>query len=412
VFTAHLKDEATSFSKIERKKTRVFAGAPFDWSLVVRKYFLTSVRVIQNNRLAFETAVGTTAQSREWEGLYQYITSQSENNIVAGDFGAFDKRMPPAFILAAFEILIQICSLSGNFTEGDFKVMWGIAVDTAYPTIDFNGDLVEFFGSNPSGHPLTVIINSLVNSLYLRYTFANLSPDKPVSDFQKYVSLLTYGDDNIMSVSSDISWFNHTSISKVFADMDIKYTMADKNAVSIPYIHIREATFLKRAWVWNPEMACHLAPLEHDSIEKSLMVWVKSTTIGEEQQCIAVISSAILEYFQYGREEFDRRRNMLIKLVEKLELKAYIQDSTFPTFDFLMEQYDKNSIAIEKAFHDRRYCGKTIQNTIRESKVTAPSVSDAEARVVASPTFIGEPNHEGQEPLDSKIFLQSKLKIS
>jgi hypothetical protein len=77
-----------------------------------------------------------------------------------------------------------------------------------------------------------------------------------------------------------------------------------------------------------------------------------------------------------------------------------------------MEQYDKNSIAIEKAFHDRRHCGKTIQNLIRESKVTAPGVSDTTVRMVASPNSIGEPNLAGQEPPDLKQFLLSKIKIS
>jgi len=356
IFTAHLKDEAVSFSKAKRKKTRVFTGAPMDWSLVVRKFYLSAVRVIQNNRLAFETAVGTTAQSREWEGLYKYVTRQSEENVVAGDFGAFDKKMPPQFILAAFEILIEMCSLSGNFEEKDFQIMWGIAIDTAFPTVDFNGDLVEFYGSNPSGHPLTVIINSLVNSLYMRYVFVMLSPHVPVTQFQDFVSLLTYGDDNIMSVSSETPWFNHTAIANVFADMGIKYTMADKDAESVPYIHIIEASFLKRTWLWNEELNCHLAPLDHDSIEKSLMVWVASPVIGEEQQCIAIIASAIREYFQYGREEFEARTKLLKELVRKMNLDIWVEASTFPSWKTLVEEYDKTSLAIAYSEHDRSKC--------------------------------------------------------
>ena len=356
VFTAHLKDEAVTFSKAERKKTRVFTGAPFDWSLVVRKFYLSFVRVLQNNRLAFEAAVGTTAQSREWDGLYHYVTQQSPDHIVAGDFSAFDKRMPPVFILAAFEIIIEVCALSGNFNECDMKIMWGIAVDTAYPTVDFNGDLVEFYGSNPSGHPLTVIINSLVNSLYMRYVFGALSPGIKVEDFRRYVSLLTYGDDNIMSVSPSIPWFNHTSIAEAFADIGIKYTMADKDSESVPYIHISQASFLKRAWVYNNEIEAHLAPLDHDSIEKSLMVWVKSTTIGKEQQCIAIINSAVREYFQYGREEFEYRRKLLKKLVGKMNLWPWVEESTFPKWKYLVNEYEDASEKLAHCAHDRTMC--------------------------------------------------------
>eukprot|EP00494_Astrolonche_serrata_P033746 UN34015 len=153
------------------KKTRVFTGAPFDWSIVVRKYLLSFVRVMQNERYVFEGAPGTVAQSLEWEEMYDYLTQFGEGRMVAGDYKAFDKKMPPQIILAAFEVIINLCKKSGNYSDLDMNVVKGIAFDTAFPLIEFNGDLMQFYGSNPSGHPLTVIINSLANSLYVRYAY-------------------------------------------------------------------------------------------------------------------------------------------------------------------------------------------------------------------------------------------------
>jgi hypothetical protein len=60
-FCAHLKDEPVSFKKAKIGKTRVFTGATFDWTIVVRKYLLSFTRLLQNNRLAFEAAPGTIA---------------------------------------------------------------------------------------------------------------------------------------------------------------------------------------------------------------------------------------------------------------------------------------------------------------------------------------------------------------
>jgi hypothetical protein len=343
-FCAHLKDEAVSFKKIKQGKTRVFTGAPLDWTIVVRKYLLSSVRVIQGNRYIFESAPGIVAQSAEWSELYQYLTHHGEDNIVAGDYKAFDKRMSPIFILAAFDILHEICKHSGNYSENDLKIIRGIGYDTAFSLVDYNGDLVQFYGTNPSGHPLTVIINGLVNSLYMRYAYHELNPRRESHTFKNNVNLMTYGDDNIMGVSPKTKWFNHTDIAKIFSDIDITYTMADKEAESIPFINIKDASFLKRSWQWNEDLQNYLAPLEHDSIEKMLMVWVKSKTISEEEQIIAVISSAVREYFFYGQIIFESKVRLLKWLCKELDIEDWIHESTFPTWKELCNQYNGETI--------------------------------------------------------------------
>jgi hypothetical protein len=342
-FCAHLKDEAVSFKKMKSGKTRVFTGAPFDWTIVVRKYLLSTIRLIQNNRFVFESAPGTVAQSYEWTQLYNYITTHGEDRIIGGDYKSFDKSMSPAFILASFEILKRICIKSENYSKDDIRVIDGIAQDTAFPLVDFNGDLIQFFGSNPSGHPLTVIINGLCNSLYMRYAYKILNPLDEVKSFKSNVSLMTYGDDNIMSVSRMCNWYNHTSVSQAFAAMGITYTMADKEAESIPYIHINEASFLKRSWIYNEELQAHFAMLEHESIEKMLMVWVASKSISQEEQCIAVITSAIREYFFYGKDVFNQKSKLLKELTAYLDIEDWVDDSTFPTWESLVNDFNQNT---------------------------------------------------------------------
>lgn len=338
-FCAHLKDEPVSFKKAKMKKTRVFTGAPFDWSIVVRKYLLSFIRVLQNERLIFEAAPGTVAQSLEWTELYEHVTKFGLDNMVAGDYKAFDKEMPPQFVLAAFKIILLICMASGNYTEEQIRIVQGISLDTAFPLVDFNGDLIQFFGSNPSGHPLTVIINSLVNSLYQRYCYYNLNPEKEVESFQDNVALMTYGDDNMMGVSSNTPWFNHTSIQSELAKIGVVYTMADKEAESIPYIHINEVSFLKRTWRFDEDVGALLCPLEHESIEKMLMVWTRSKTITEEEQICAVVSSAVREYFFYGKDTFEYKRGVLKNILLARGYGQWIQESTFPTWDELYDQF-------------------------------------------------------------------------
>lgn len=342
VFTGHLKDEATKFSKIEAKKTRVFTGAPFDWSFVVRKYLLSFVRVLQKNRFVFEAAPGTNAQSLEWHEIRNYLTKFGEDTMVAGDYAAFDKSMPPCMILAAFDIIRSVSKAAG-MSEEELRVIQGIAEDTAFPVVDFNGDLVEFYGSNPSGHPLTVIVNSLANSLYMRYCYAELNPMKTAKTFKRDVALMTYGDDNVMGVNSSCTFFHHTAIQEVLAGVGIKYTMADKEAESVPYIHIDNVSFLKRLWRWDADVGAFLAPLEEASIGKSLTRVVASKTVPAEKQAVDVMSSACREYFFYGKEIFHKKRQMFLDIVAECELEAYVEASSFPSWEELADNFIANS---------------------------------------------------------------------
>jgi len=170
-----------------------------------------------------------------------------------------------------------------------------------------------------------------------------LNPEHSVSTFKKNVNLMTYGDDNIMSVSRECDWFNHSSISETFATLNIVYTMADKESESVPFINIEDASFLKRTWRMDDRLGCYVAPLEEESIEKSLMVWTRSKAVTKEVQGIDVISSALREYFWYGEETYNEKLCLLKGLVKDLGWELWVQDSTFPTYSDLCNDFVNRS---------------------------------------------------------------------
>ncbi len=339
VFNAHLKDEPVSQEKKKIGKTRVFSGANFPWTIITRKYLLSFVRVLQNNNTLFEAAIGVNHFSLEWENFYTYLTTHGEENCIAGDYKKFDKRMSPIFILAAFDFIIIIIKRSNNYTDEDIRIIRCLAYDIAFAYQDYNGDLVQFFGGNPSGHSLTVIINGIVNSLYMRYSYYNLNPKKDVSTFKENVNLLTYGDDNVANVSPSIPWFNHTSISEDLSNIGVGYTMADKEAQSVPYIHIDNCSFLKRTWRFDQEIGAHVSPLDLKSIFRSLSVWVRSKSITIEEQMIEIITAANAEFFLYGRDIFIVNQQKLKTIVKELKLTPYLKDNTFMSYDELIKRY-------------------------------------------------------------------------
>jgi hypothetical protein len=345
VFKGHLKDEPTSLAKIAKKKTRVFTGAPVDWSLVVRSRLLSFVRLVQKNKFIFEAGPGTVCQSPEWGEIRDYLVVFGEDQIIAGDYGKFDKRMSSTFVLAAFEIIQRVHAEAG-FGPEEVRELCCIAHDTAFPVTAFNGDLLEFFGTNPSGHPLTVIINSLANSLYMRYVYMVLNPQRECVSFKRNVHLFTYGDDNIMGVSPACTWFYHGAIQEQLSHIGVEYTMADKEAESVPYINLGDTSFLKRRWRWDEDVGAYTCPLEVESIHKSLTMWVPSKSIVEDEQMVAVISSANTEFFFYGKETFEKHHAFFKEILEREPYKHWVKKGTLPGWSVLRERFWKGSLKL------------------------------------------------------------------
>jgi len=221
-----------------------------------------------------------------------------------------------------------------------------IGADTAYAYVDLQGDLVQFFGSNPSGHPLTVIVNSIVNALYMRYCYHMLNPARECRSFKRNVHLITYGDDNEMNVSKLAPWFNHTAIQKVLASIEVVYTMADKEAASIPYIHFNEVSFLKRKWVYNEKEGLWLAPLEWASLNKALTVGIASDAVNPGDQAIATVGSVAQEMFHHGEEVFHDGIARLRRIVEKSGLTPFIERSTFRSWEAYVALHKGESLGL------------------------------------------------------------------
>jgi len=348
VFKGALKDEPT---KTTKTKVRVFAGCNYAATILVRKYYLSLSALMQKNKILFECAVAINPCSPEWTSLMKHIYSHGEDRVIAGDYKSFDRRMSPRFMLAAFKILIKIAENSGNFEPRDLTIMSGIATEICNPTYDYFGTLVQFFGSNPSGHPLTVVINSMVNSLYMRYCYFEIAKqDKwwKVPRFNTVVSLMTYGDDNIMSVKSGFDAYNHTRIAEVFSEAGITYTMADKEAKSVPFIKGSEAGFLKRDAIWDDELGLYRARLDEESISKSLHAHIESKVITEQQHCAEAIIGAMDEYFEYGREFYNKRREQLHVVAQTTDLTGLV--GTLMTYDEQLTRFcERNEWELAKS---------------------------------------------------------------
>lgn len=332
VFMASLKDETLSKKKVDSMSTRVFTGCPFAFSLIMRKYLLTIVALVQNNRSTFECCAGVDASGPEWEEIQQWLTSFGRNAI-AGDYKNYDKKMVAALILEAGSVCIAICEKAG-YSEEDITAVKSIFYDIAFPVCNFDGDIIMTCGAEPSGHPLTVIVNSLVGALLLRMAYINLGIGTP---FKRNVRAIIYGDDNAMI--SRIPEFNHTYLQTFFANQGIIYTMADKEAESVPFIDFDEVTFLKRDFFFNEELGHVVGRLDQKSIHKMLMYRVPKGTMDSENHAVEVLDTSCKEMFFYGKEKFNEHRNWCLSLIAKYELEQCVSSSHFRDYTAFVDWY-------------------------------------------------------------------------
>ncbi len=338
IFMGSLKDEVVTKAKRDAKKTRVFTGSPLSFSLIMRKYLLTINAFIQKRRCNFECCVGIDALGPEWHDLAMYLKEFSEF-YVAGDYKAYDKMMTPDLILAAGDIILEMCRRA-LFSEEDLLAVRSLFYDIAFPVINFDGDIVMTCGAEPSGHPLTVIVNSLVGSLLMRMAFIRLFPNE---SFKLNVRLLVYGDDNLLATAREA--FSHVYISKFMESQGLEYTMADKSSESRPFVTFDECSFLKRTFRWHKDLQKYVGPLAIESMQKSLMYFLPKGSISEENWAVEVMDTYCREAFFHGKDYFEKSRSWCLEMVEKLDLHQCVRPTDFATYDSLLLWFEeKNEI--------------------------------------------------------------------
>ncbi len=337
IFKACLKDEPTP---VEKEKTRVFEGAPLTAQCLVRKYFLPLARQISLFPLVTGCSVGINPTGPMWGEMYGYVIKYGFEAILAGDYKKFDSSMSAQLTAMSFNLMIEWAKMTGNYTDDDILIMRGIVTDIIYPTVAYNGDLIGLLGSTPSGHNLTVYINSLCNALMLRMGFYELT-GKWDAKFADFCAMIEYGDDFWGSVHESIrDKFNFVTFQKFLAENDMTLTMPDKESEAIPFLSADKCDFLKRHTRYAEELGCHVGALSEKSIIKSLKSAKKSKVLGKEEHSAVAIDGAIREWFFHGRDVFEVRHKQMVAIAEKHGLVHLIPE-LYTSFDDRVEAWKK-----------------------------------------------------------------------
>nr|QRK69405.1 polyprotein [Solenopsis invicta virus 16] len=347
-YTGCLKDARIAKEKeLIPGATRLFEMSAVDLTLAQRSYHLDFYASFMENRRQCENTVGININGSEWSLLASDLLSIS-NNILAGDYSKYGPRLNQTILFEALKIIKLWCKQNWKeFTEEDDISFDALAEEIVHGFLIVDRTVLRVCAGLMSGNSGTVILNSMVNSIYMRIVYLLIMNDKckqmaSLNYFNQNTQFFFNGDDLVGSVSDEIvEFFNNQTIANTFAKFDIKYTNSQKNKEVVPFESITDVTFLKAQFRHHPNRFGEwLAAMDKVSIEDCFQ-WVWESRVSLQDRTIENCDQAIRLAYGRGREYFDQLRNLLIQELCKLNIF-----SSFPTWDVLDYQVWEEKMSI------------------------------------------------------------------
>jgi predicted DNA-binding antitoxin AbrB/MazE fold protein len=311
VWTDNSKDERLPIDKVDDGKVRVFNCGPLDLNFLTRKYFSFFIAHCMHNNTS-EVSCGIDAHSAAWHVLYKRVTKHGKDRIIAGDYSSYDKRLP-------FDVIMKLLDVIQAFYNDEFYMIRRSIFIATFNAVHLCGrSLYRCFRGNPSGTPLTTIVNCCVNAMLFRYAYMYMAIERDLSpyDFRRHVEFASFGDDNLSGVCVSVPWFNALSFKNVMSKYNIDYTSSCKGLITVEYESIDDVTYLKRSFVLRDGWM--YAPLAKASIHE-MMQWCKPSNIEMSEIMQSTFNSFCTEIMHYGRNEYDDYVDHVMSVVSELD---------------------------------------------------------------------------------------------
>nr|WPR17488.1 MAG: non-structural polyprotein [Pseudoscorpian dicistrovirus 3] len=273
-----LKDERRPIEKVDAGKTRLFSVGEMAFTILFRQYFMGFIAHMMRNKIAHESCVGVNVYSKEWDVLANKIQEVGKR-VIAGDFANYDGTLNAEMLWRVLDVIEAFYSNSTEEERTIRRALWSEVVNS----IHISGDVFyQWTHSQPSGCPITTILNCGYHSISARYVFLVVAlTEKPemadLSYYDKYVRHLNYGDDDLWNISDHIvGWFNQLTISAAYRTFGMEYTDEAKTGEMVESRLLSEVVFLKRAFRFDTIQCRFRAPLALETI-REMPMWNRKT---------------------------------------------------------------------------------------------------------------------------------------
>lgn len=313
-FVTTAKDELRPCEKVDVGKTRAFAAAPLHFIILCRIFFLDLVANIMEERITNSSLIGINPYSDEWDYLVQRminIANPNEELFTATDFTNWDGTMGHVF-LWVLHSFIERC-----YARRDNKVTEALWRDITASLQIFGNVIFQIMRGQPSGNPLTAIINTLYNYALTFLAIWKLldlvgtqEAHRLQEDLEKHFYVAIYGDDSIIAFSRELAaLIDITQWSRVMEEMGHHCTPETKTG-EIKLKTLSEISIIKRGFVYDKHLKHWLAPLELASIMEPLN-WDKCRPEDKDEQMRTNSRTAIRELSMHIPQIFNEYRDKI-----------------------------------------------------------------------------------------------------
>jgi len=333
VWTDTLKDERRPIAKVNELKTRVFAAGPMDYLILFRMFFLGFMANVMENRITNEQSIGTNPFSSDWTRTAKKL-SRFGDKVFAGDFSTFDGTLNSC-IMSRF---VDVINDWYDDCEENKTLRRTLFLDIYNSNHLCRNIFYSCTHSQPSGNPITTVLNSFYNSVSMRIAFYRCAKKAGVTKviFDDCVSMVSYGDDNVVNFRSDVvDWFNQNEVTEAYATFGMIYTDEAKSGNIIPFKTLGEVAYLKRSFRY---LNGHwFAPLDLSTCLE-MCNWIRDCPNHEAATC-ENIENACRELSIHGKDVFDMWSPKLVSAFYK-KTGIYPTVKTYSTYmEDLLEEY-------------------------------------------------------------------------
>jgi hypothetical protein len=317
IFTDNLKDETRPVEKIKSLSTRLFSGVDLKHLILVRIYFGAFLNWLIENKVKNSIGVGVNPYSTDWHHIvinFLRVAPVNTKSFSAGDFSGFDTSGKREVYWAMVKFINEWYADS----EENQKIREMLMLELTQSKHIRGKTVYEWQNSLPSGHPLTVYVNSIYNLFALRYCWyrANGNNVSSLGEFMTYVYSIVYGDDNTSAVSEEVQHiFNEEIIQQYMKELDLKYTSDIKGEFETPLRYLKDISFLKRRFTLNSETMLYIAPLSLESVLNSIR-WTKKGLLAKDITQ-SNVDGALRELSLHEEEVFKQHCEYIVRISQE-----------------------------------------------------------------------------------------------
>jgi hypothetical protein len=276
----------------------------------MRRIFLPVMKIMQDNPFLFGISIGINANSFQWEELHRKHRKRKFHLMY--DFKKFDKSHAD-HILSEFARIFM--AMATAIFPADYTVCghpWQVLAAAGlslmiFPIFNVRDTIIMVKGSLGSGVFCTAVANSVIQQIILTMLWETFCLEYPQylvdgePKFNVYNDSDKYGDDGMLSTEAEefnLEWIATTAERK----WGLIITDPNKNDVYPKSFPVDTWSYLKRGF--RTENGMILAPLEKESVLKTLNWWVPDDTMSEKDAMMRRCDEAMSNYAGHPLEDW------------------------------------------------------------------------------------------------------------